>query len=168
MNINLLETITQLRLYVGCLGEKNQFGWWASSFFTPSSNAFLEPLFSRTQLLAQCNGATQAAALVHDERIGVGHVYHLFRLPEDLEQGLHRELHDPKFGNMIPDNVSPTRVLESLGKLALTQKAEDEGPMRIGSISDLYLVDIWKQVAGLYTSAFQQEKEIYPYYSELS
>ena len=102
MDTNLLETITKLRLYIGYLGEKDQFGWWVSSFFAPSSNAFFEPLFGRTQYLAQCNGVTRAAALVHDERIGVGHVYHLFRLPEDLEQGLHRELHDPKFGNMKP------------------------------------------------------------------
>jgi hypothetical protein len=168
MDTTLLETIAKLRLYIGYLGEKNQFNWWASAFFSPSSSAFLEPLFGRTQILAQCNGATRAAALVHDEHIGVGHVYHLFRLPEDLEQGLHRELYDPKFGNMLPHNASPTHILESLGKLARTQKTEDAGPMRIGSISDLYLVVKWKHAAGLYVNAFQKEKEVYPYFADIS
>ena len=63
-----------------------------SPTFAPGSQAFLTPLFARTRLLAQCSGVTRAAALIHDERIGVGDVYHLFRLPEDVEQGIHRIL----------------------------------------------------------------------------
>jgi hypothetical protein len=47
-----------------------------------------------TNYWPQCNGETHAAALVHDERIGVGNVYHLFRLPEEMEQGIHQKLHD--------------------------------------------------------------------------
>jgi hypothetical protein len=36
----------------------------------------------------------EAAARVHDEYIGVGKVYHLFRLPEHIEQALHSSLRD--------------------------------------------------------------------------
>ena len=168
MDTNFLELIAKLRLYIGFLGEKDQFGWWASSFFTSSSNAFLEPIFGRTQLLAQCNGVTRAAALVHDERIGVGHVYHLFRLPEDLEQGLHQVLLNPGFGQTFSSDFTNTLALEKLGNLAIEGKTLNAGPIRAGNVSDLYLVDIWKQVAGLYANSFQQEKEVYPYYSELS
>ena len=85
--------LAKMRAVVGYLGERNQSGWWQSSFFAPGSQAFLAPVFGRTRLLAQCTGVAQAAAVVHDERIGVGDVYHLFRLPEDIEQALHRALH---------------------------------------------------------------------------
>lgn len=89
-----LEKLTSLRILVGYLGEREQYTWWPSAFFASGSAAFLAPLFTRTQPLAQFNGVTQAAALIHDERIGIGQVYHLFRLPEDLEQGIHRTLND--------------------------------------------------------------------------
>ena len=85
-----LTSLATLRLLVGFLGEKDHFAWWQSSFFAPGSNAFLAPVFPRTQLLAQYEGVTRAASLQHDDRIGVGDVCHLFRLPEDVEQGLHR------------------------------------------------------------------------------
>ena len=42
------------------LGEREHFGWWQSSFFTQGSSAFLSPIFSRTQFLAQCNGMRRA------------------------------------------------------------------------------------------------------------
>jgi hypothetical protein len=94
MNVGPIESLAALRTLVGFLGEREQFAWWPSAFFAPGSQAFLLPLFARTRLLAQCNGVTQAAALVHDDRIGVGQVYHLFRLPEDMEQAIHRFLND--------------------------------------------------------------------------
>lgn len=168
MDTTLLETIAKLRLYIGYLGEKNQFNWWASAFFSPSSSAFLEPLFGRTQLLAQCNGVTRAAALVHDERIGVGHVYHLFRLPEDLEQGLHQVLHNSEFGQTLSSDATRTLVLEKLGSLAIEGETLNAGPIRAGNVSDLYLVDNWKKVAGLYVDAFQAEKKAYPYFANIS
>ena len=88
------EQLAAIRAAVGYLGEKDQAGWWPSSFFVTGAAAFLSPLFPRTQFLAQCRGVTAAASRKHDERIGVGQVYHLFRLPEDIEQGIHRILHD--------------------------------------------------------------------------
>jgi len=88
-----LENVAAMRAAVGFLGEKEQAGWWPSSFFGIGSTAFLSPLFPRTHFLAQCQGVTCAASRKHDERIGVGQVYHLFRLPEDIEQGIHHLLH---------------------------------------------------------------------------
>ena len=101
MDADHLVTLATLRILVGYLGEREQFGWWQSAFFAPGSQAFLAPLFARTQLLAQCNGVTRAACLIHDERIGVGHVYHLFRLPEDMEQGLHGILNEEDVLSLI-------------------------------------------------------------------
>ena len=74
-------TIAELRVLVGYLGEKGQANWWGSEFFSATATAFLAPIFNRSLFLAQYQGATAAAAKVHDEAIGVGRIFHLFRLP---------------------------------------------------------------------------------------
>jgi len=89
------EFLATLRATIGYLGEREQFAWWQSSFFDQGSSAFLTPVFARTHVLAQVAGVTRAAALVHDKWIGVGDAYHLFRMPEDVEQAIHRALHQP-------------------------------------------------------------------------
>ncbi len=96
-----LEYLAKLRVVVAYLGEREQFSWWQSLFLSANSQAFLAPIFTRTQFLAQCSGVTRAAARVHDERIGTGHVYHLFRLPEDMEQDIHQLLHSPALKQKI-------------------------------------------------------------------
>jgi len=79
-------TIAELRVLVGYLGEKGQDNWWASDFLSTTAAAFLAPIFNRSLFLAQYQGATAAAAKVHDEAIGVGRIYHLFPLPIGIEQ----------------------------------------------------------------------------------
>jgi len=168
MVIKLLKPITKLRLCVGYLGEKDQFGWWQSSFFTKGSNAFLSPLFSRTQALAQCTGVTRAAALIHDESIGVGHVYHLFRLPEDMEQGIHEALQDGGVEKVVQSIITPDSALEHLKRSEPEQKPSGEGPIRVGKISEMQNRDYWKIVAGYYWYAFQENQQIFPYFSNIS
>ena len=80
--------LVSLRLAVGLLGERDNAGWWTSGFFTPTSTAFLAPVFGVNTFQARYQGVLEAAKRSHDERIGVGHVFHLFRLPESLEQRL--------------------------------------------------------------------------------
>ena len=112
-----LETLVSLRAAVGFLGEKGQHDWWTSSFFSTSAATFLAPLFPRTQFLSQTAGVTSAAMRLHDDRIGVGKVFHLFRLPEDLEQSLHRILGD---GTVVSRVESSVATMES-AMLALSQ-----------------------------------------------
>lgn len=169
MDAALLDLLIGLRICIGYLGEKEQFGWWQCSFFTEGSNAFLSPLFSRTKDLARCNGVTRAAALVHDERIGVGHVYHLFRLPEELEQGIHQVMHDKQFGEdirkIISSNVS---ALGYLRKNSVIPNQPGTGPMRVGDIMALRDQQVWRIVAGLYSFSFETQKEILPYFTNLT
>ncbi len=54
-----LEYLAKLRVVIGYLGERDQFAWWQSAFFSAGSQAFLAPIFARTQFLAQCSGVTQ-------------------------------------------------------------------------------------------------------------
>tara|TARA_B100000686_G_scaffold343118_1_gene423375 strand:- start:618 stop:986 length:369 start_codon:yes stop_codon:yes gene_type:complete len=90
----ILSQIGRLRVIVGYLGEKDQHNWWGCSFFSAISSSFLDPVFPRTAFLARCHGVKAKATRLHDERIGVGKVYHLFRLPEHTEQKLHEHFLD--------------------------------------------------------------------------
>ena len=164
MEVELVERLAKLRLIIGYLGEREQFGWWQSSFFTQGNNAFLFPLFSQTQILAQCNGVTHAAALVHDERIGIGHVYHLFRLPEEIEQGIHKSLHEPALFQSVQKNITKSEMaLDFLRKLTGPQLPTEVGPIRVGTIVALRDINSWQKVAGAYLYAFDHNVQIFPY-----
>jgi hypothetical protein len=97
MNTSTLAQIARLKLLVGFLGEQSQFNWWLSAFFAPSSSAFLAPVFSKNAFADQYHGVQEAASRVHDEHIGIGRVYHLFRLPEHVEQALFNSLQNKAF-----------------------------------------------------------------------
>jgi len=81
-------TLLKMRLLVGYLGERSQFSWWPTSFFGDYSLRFLEFVTPKTSFLAQYHGVIEAARRLHDEHLNVGS-YHLFRLPEEVEQDLH-------------------------------------------------------------------------------
>ena len=89
--------IVELRVLIGYLGEKNQANWWGSDFLSNTASTFLSPIFNRSLFLAQYQGATAAAAKVHDEAIGVGRIYHLFRFPIGIEQASADALNDATF-----------------------------------------------------------------------
>lgn len=162
-----LEPLVTLRTLAGYLGEREHFDWWPSAFFAPGSDAFLAPLFARTRLLARCSGVTQAAALVHDERIGVGHVYHLFRLPEDLEQGIHHLLNDEGVcGRVETLLLNQEAALAALRGMAGPLAAASPGPARVGATSDVHRPDVWSVVAAHYLHAFEHGARVYPYFTD--
>ena len=168
MSSQLIEELARLRIVIGFLGEKEQFGWWQSSFFTSGSDAFLSPLFGRTKVLARCNGVTRAAALVHDERIGIGHVYHLFRLPEEIEQGIHQALHDQALGQTLKKaSASRESALGYLRQLAGTTESTGVGPIRVGNTEALRELKTWQTVSGVYLSAFEHQTMIFPYFTDI-
>ena len=167
MEAKEIETLAILRAAVGYLGERDQAGWWTSTFFAPGSTAFLAPVFARTQTLAQCTGVTRAAAAVHDERIGVGHVHHLFRLPEDVEQRIHAVLRDADLTNAIGEAVatqdSAIQYLRAQGGSSGTAAV---GPTRIGDLHDLRAEERWRDVAAEYLRAAEAGVEVYPYFAD--
>ena len=167
MDNSRFEHIALLRATVGYLGERDQYAWWQSSFFAANSRAFLSPIFSRTQLVAQCAGATRAAALIHDERIGVGNVYHLFRLPEDVEQQLHRVLHSARLSSRISSVVaSRDTAFAFLRGEAVSSQQHGVGPTRVGATADFRKPRSWRVTVGQYLSAFERETQIYPYFTD--
>ena len=167
MEATQLQTLAMMRATIGYLGEREQYSWWQSSFFAPTSRAFLAPVFGRTQALAQYAGVSRAAALVHDERIGVGRVFHLFRLPEDLEQALHRVVQAHGVGQRITACVAhQDDALAYLRTEARSAASVGVGPVEVGSAQDLRGWRPWRAVAAQYLGAFETGAAAFPFFTD--
>lgn len=167
MNDVELEQLATIRTAVGFLGERDRAAWWPSSFFAVGSGTFLSPIFARTQLVAQCLGVTAAASKVHDERIGVGQVYHLFRLPEDLEQGIHRIMRQTEIAERIAQCVASDEAAKQfLRNSEYAAHAGAIGPTRIANVAGLREAQTWGIVAATYADGFEKGTELYPYFTD--
>ena len=163
-NSGELVQIARLRIIVGYLGEKGQFNWWATSFISSVGANFLSPVFSKTVLHAQYHGVTEAARRVHDEHIGIGRVFHLFRLPEVVEQSVSRMLQDDTLEDVVQNECGyPDHAMESLRSIAGRMPALQEGPVQIGDTRDLDSTQWLSSMAGAYFVAFTAEARTYPY-----
>ncbi|MCU0973136.1 MAG: BrxE family protein [Burkholderiales bacterium] len=159
--------IVELRLLVAFLGERAQYGWWNSAFFEPASRMFLEPIYPKTARLAQYHGAVEAAKRLHDERIGVGQVFHLFRLPEEMEQDLHARALELNGDARLWDALrTKDEAVNSLRSLAAKVQTAKEGPYLVGPIGDLASASLLSQLAGGYLAAFQTNVHAFPYLSQ--
>ncbi len=166
MNNQLIRLIAELKLLVGYLGEKSQHNWWESNFLGTSSGAFLMHTFPRTTFLSQYNGVCEAALLVHDEYVGVGKSYHLFRLPVSIERNVASSIQElAENENLINSLKSKEAAQQRLTELATKSEAQD-GPTNIGAFEENNLEHLMHNIAGLYLSAFQQGKKCLPFMRE--
>lgn len=154
-------SILRLRLLVGFLGERAQFGWWPTAFYEPSGRLFLEPIFSKTPQVAQYHGVVEAARRLHDEHLSAG-TYHLFRLPEEMEQDLHVLV------QRASEELSPATLyrdkhaaLDALTNMTGSAKKDGVGPVSIGSVGDI--ADHLTEIASIYRSAFLSNAKSFPY-----
>ena len=163
----VLSQIAKLRVCVGYLGEKDQHNWWGCSFFSPISGSFLDPVFPRTAFLARCHGVKAAATRLHDERIGVGKVYHLFRLPEHTEQRLHGHYLDESVARDLMGLVQAQEtVLAVLDEMGDANRTGGEGPVHSGEADDLQDTKAWQAVASAYSEAFRAGYQSFPYFTD--
>lgn len=159
-----LPTLLQLRLLVGVLGERAQFAWWPTAFYESSGRLFLEPVFSKTTRLAQYHGVLEAARRLHDEHLSVG-CFHLFRLPEEVEQDLYT-LVQSRIGQDLASQIPQGKetALDTLQHLAGVRTPEGIGPMAVGRIKELESLDTLQTIAGAYWKAFSQDVKTFPYW----
>jgi hypothetical protein len=160
LNAPLL-SILKLRLLIGFLGERAQFGWWPTAFYEASGRLFLEPIFVKTSRVAQYHGVIEAARRHHDEALNAG-AYHLFRLPEEIEQDLHMLMLEN--GGDLTEGVSyddTHNALDALAGLAGAAKRSALGPIAIGNVSDV--ADLLNDIAAVYASAFAADAQAIPY-----
>ena len=166
MTASQLDIYLELRFLVAYLGERAQHGWWASGFFEPTALQFLAPVFTRTARLAQYNGVVAAARRTHDANIGIGRVFHLFRVPTELEQDLHRRAARVSEGAAVLASLSGREAAaQRLLALASGAAVDSEGPVAVGSITDLRKPAAVKQLAGRYVWAFAENRRVYPYFT---
>lgn len=159
--------IAELRVLIGYLGEKGQANWWGSEFFSTTAAAFLAPIFNRSLFLAQYQGATAAAAKVHDEAIGVGHIYHLFRLPIGLEQASADALNDTAFVQTVQARLANRELaMARLAELAEKAESASPGPISLGQMSQ-DLNDELRRASGLYCAALTSGIQTFPYVREI-
>lgn len=163
MKESYLPMLLQMRMLVGFLGERAQCAWWPTAFYEASSRLFLEPVFSKTSRLAQYHGVLEAARRLHDEHLSVGS-YHLFRLPEEVEQDLHA-IAQSGVGDDLASQASSSKeaALDALTRLAAMNGTASVGPTAVGSIKDIDSTDTLKAIAAAYLSAFTQNAKTYPY-----
>jgi hypothetical protein len=158
-----LPTILHLRLLVGFLGERAQHGWWPTSFFGDYSIRSLEFVAPKTATLAQYHGAVEAARRLHDEHLSVGS-YHLFRLPEEVEQDLHALVQSAQAAAVIRELPKDKETaLSCLAKLANPGVAVAEGPVSVGTVSALGEPETAKAMASVYVKALSANVKAYPY-----
>lgn len=162
MNQIIINQIAKLRVLVGYLGEKDQFNWWASSFFSKSSDAYLSPIFTKSIFLAQYTGVKEAASIVHDERVGLGDVYHLFRLPEYVEQDLMKLFRDTMYMEEMRNVITDKESI--LGQLCDDYSEIIEGPMNVCTIKEFFNQENINIVSSMYYTAFVNGKTVYPYF----
>jgi len=90
--------------------------------------------------------------------------YHLFRLPEEVEQDLHAIVQGgtgEEFANLT--NQNKQAALDSLKRIAGAKKTVGVGPTAVGNIKDLASANALSAIAGAYFSAFSQNVKTYPY-----
>ncbi|MDR5785944.1 BrxE family protein [Caballeronia sp. LP003] len=163
MTDSTLPKLLQLRLLVGFLGERARYAWWSTAFYEISSHLFLEPVFSKTSRLAQYHGVLEAARRLHDEHLSVGS-YHLFRLPEEVEQDLHATVQSSEGEEFASQALqSKEAALEALERLAASGGASSVGPTAVGSIVSFDSSETLEAIAAAYLSAFTHGTKTYPY-----
>jgi hypothetical protein len=152
--------IAKLRICVAFLGEKDQQNWWSSSFLSDVGKTFLKPVFPKTTFLASVTGASSAARVVHDEHIGLGNVFHLFRLPENIENDI---LYALKNEPSILDNIrSEDDAYASLQSMTNGDVAQSVGPFLLSQVEiDQTTISY---MAAVYLAGFKNNQNVYPYY----
>lgn len=161
-----IEDLVTLRLLAGFLGEKPQYGWWDTNFLGDIGLKFLQIIFPRTAFSAGMNSMAEAAKRLHDNRIGRGGVYHLFRLPDFIEQRIYKRLLDLDPATLLPCIESKDRALEKLDTMADGSFGEGEGPVQLGTARDLWQLSSLKMLARNYAYAFTNGKQLFPYFLE--
>jgi len=153
-----------LRVAVGLLGEQSR--WWSSTFCGANARAFLDPIFPRTQVLAQFHGVSAAAGAIHDERIGVGNAFHLFRLPKDLEQEIHSLAGGLAVGAIADAMRGADSATQFIRQSAASVCKDAVGPVKVGEISALREASSWRDVAARYLGAFEGCRETFPFFAD--
>jgi hypothetical protein len=159
-NINPYQILAQLRLSVLTCGEALPGKCWDSDGLGKTGQTDLLTVFPRTSLVAASNHAAKLAQAHHDAVTRATGVFHLFRLPTDVEASIHHELMIA-----IPnDHDVQGKLWTELEDLPEFAAAAQEGPVNLGEIKLTVAKDISK-IASAYKAAFDAGLSVVPYFT---
>lgn len=160
-----IQAYARLRLLVAYLGEKPQDGWWDTSYLNPTGKEFLELNFPRSALSAGVSAATSAGKKLHDERIGKSRVYHLFRLPFEIEVKVQECILTSDQADQWALIESRQKALDELARIADRTLDAPEGPVCVGEEKNILGAHGNKEIARHYSSAFGRGVKCLPYFT---
>ena len=154
-----------LRGLVAFLGEKEQSGWWDCAFLGAIGQRYLSITNPRSHAAAGLMAAHEAARLVHDQRIGKGRVFHLFRFPHAFERRLHRHVLTEDITGLLAAIGTRDKALAALQALAKESDPLADGPLRLGDARSIESPAMVSKLAGIYLGAFRSGKQTMPYFT---
>lgn len=155
--------VIELRMCVAYLGENGEQRWLESLWFSSQATAFLDPVYGKHSFVACFKGATEAARIVHDSRVGVGSAYHLFRLPSSIERRVHGLILKRR---PLPFASSVNEAADRLASFVKDTANLTEGPQRVGSATELASNSWVASAASLYLTAFRNGTITFPYFAD--
>jgi len=160
-----IEQIVILRLVVGFLGQRKQFGWWDCDFLDATGIRFLANIFPRTAWAAALRSASEAACIVHDKALGRIGNYHLFRLPQALEDKLECVIDRIDWSESCKHIESPDIALNVMKNLFDDVVKAPNGPVQVGVETIIQTPTAIRELAAHYLSAFQEGIRCFPYFA---
>ncbi len=166
-----ISDILRARLCVAYLGEATARDWWKGawkgSFLQPAYlDQFLKIILPRTYFAAALKSATLVAATEHDDgKTASAGMYHLFRLPIELEDMVSKHV-DSFTGSAARSLISsPDSALAALRNLAKDAKYRSGagGPTKVGEKG--YDAPTLAYMCAAYLDAFEKQRPVYPYFT---
>lgn len=160
-----LKELLTIRILIAFLGEKDQFGWWRTRFLGAIGDRFLAFTFPRSVFAAGVTAASEAGKAFHDQRIGKGGVFHLFRLPQTLERRIHDALLSSETQSLRAVIARKDTALDTLAGFSRKGMRATEGPVCVGDSKLLLSGDAIPTLATLYEDAFNRSTRTLPYFT---
>ena len=156
----LVEHFLLLRLQVAYAGETSTPVWWPTNCLTADAAMDFRHLFADAAPAVAWQLSSQAACQAHDKWLS-GMDYHLFRLPEGLEEAIYHT------GLQLPVAVAQQWLAErdALGKVPAGSMPSPTGPQRLGTSADLLSGAALPALRTCYKAAFQGGVQVFPYFT---
>ena len=154
--------LAKLRFSVLVAGEMQPELWWSSNGLSQEGQSDLSIIFPRTSINAAMEHASELARLHHDERTRAVGVYHLFRLPTEIQSALHRtsiQLEQDGFFGADPR----VQMWSDFPGISTSPTKAQEGPIDLGVFHPHNQSDL-ERLATTYKAAFDEGKSCVPYF----
>lgn len=158
--LSINSILARLRLSVLAAGEALPLKYWDSKGLSASGQGDLIMVFPRTSLLTAMTHATELARAHHDKQTRASGVYHLFRLPTDLETAIHREMIES-----IPNNYDvQVNLWSEIDELPKAEVEAEEGSINLNTL-DLSTKKAISKLAATYKAAMDKGLACVPFFN---